>query len=1644
MLNLLNQYCHDYVSTPIIEACREHGLFKLLDTKRYRKISWLIENLGVNAGYFAVVLQTLESLGWVEKNKADAYRLTKSENSNAYDLNLTWLYAVDPEQLLREVSNREMLCEKIEQVFFGPQNCQFTANNIAYGALILPLVICLKELNPDKFCEELNQFDTKLVQTIKKLFVSQGWLTTDKSHLTTSGHQLLQSTIFDIAASHRAMLHTVDDLLFVSKGVDAKNYDIEKHKLTVNSSNVIASGLQHEKYFEDLQQKIINIFDQRSLDQQPQIIVNVGCGDGVLLKRLLQTIYELTARGKNLKELPLTVLAVDDNIDLLNKVAENLSGIEHQTLIADIHESEKINSFFKENGIGSDQRVLQIRTFVGNRISKVHQQLNDESLEIIAKDQPSNYLDNQAELLDTVKVLEQWKQYQKSLINNIANSELLILEAHGIPNQHVCKKLDRSDNFYFDCLHSLSHQYLISAEAFMLVNASVGLFNQSPVKRYPTKSTFCRASLNELCKRDYIVRFANGKDLPILCELEEICWQHLKSTKQQISSRLRNYPQGQFVLEKDGHVVGVIYSQRINDVSALDESNASNVHKLHDESGSIIQLLAVNIHPDVQNLNLGDQLLEFMLQRCSVMNGIDKVVGVTLCKKFKSESSQSFEKYIHERDRYGASLDPVLSFHDYHGAEIVKPLPGYRVLDIENEGNGVLVEYEIQERINKLEKRAVLKCEESNHKNTSKNLKGVSQEKLEEFLQTIICTSLGDNKESFAMEHPLMEMGLDSSTLLQLTRQIREKYKVVIQPTFFFQYNTTQKVLSALTEKLNVIKELPVANLSDKKNIESKEEDKVLTNKHLPFEDIAIIGMSCRLPGNSNRPEDLWDLLSEGGCGITTLPEGRFSWPDKVAPSNNQGLEYGGFIKDISSFDAGFFRISPKEAKSMDPQQRIALELAWHCFENSGLLPHSSQNKQTGVFIGASGSDYSKLLQEAKVEVDAYCGTGSSMAVLANRISYFFDFSGPSIQVDTACSASLTAVHTAIQSLKNNECEQALVGGIHLICHPANSLAYYRAGMLATDGKCKSFDVSANGYVRSEGAVMLLLKPLGQAVADQDQIHAILKGSAINHGGLSGGLTVPSPQNQAQLLIKAWQNAKIDPHELTYLEAHGTGTSLGDPIEIQGMKEAFALSNKNRPYPENSCGVGSLKSNLGHLEAAAGIAGLLKVVLSMKQKQIPASINFKKMNPEIKLESSPLYISKKLEFWAIDSKQKRLAGVSSFGSGGANAHVVVEGWEPVVKMEIHNESYLLVVSAKNKERLYDYVSSLICWINSSSSSVSFADFIYTYQVGRTFMDERLAIKASNFQDLQSRLKSWIETSLTNDAIWQNNPKQVDMNSTSSLKYIAESEVLSSVTNGDLSKLAQMWTTGATIDFSALYKEQPSRVIVPNYPFSKEEHWFLPADNKEQPISLIGREMSSGDGTVFSKSWNSLSANFYFTQDSFTCLSLGFILQIFLCAGEKTFPDLEIVSIKNFKYYPYQLEKNSPFSYETRCSIQGQEVMIELVHILGNEQILISQVELVFSEINSNQFTDEEMKINPQWINLVEDKNDYQLPLDRIKSLFPVLLNSTTSSVIIPRIIFYPSFKTKEPFMAALSPSEVTILTESKQPLLSIYYSGNEI
>ncbi|MBH8561399.1 type I polyketide synthase [Nostoc sp. CENA67] len=525
-------------------------------------------------------------------------------------------------------------------------------------------------------------------------------------------------------------------------------------------------------------------------------------------------------------------------------------------------------------------------------------------------------------------------------------------------------------------------------------------------------------------------------------------------------------------------------------------------------------------------------------------------------------------------------------------------------------------------------------------------------------------------------------------------------------------------------------------------------------------EPIAVIGMSCRFPGGANTPEQFWQLLSNGVDAIAEVPSDRWDAdayfdPDLSSP-DKMNTRWGGFLNDIDMFDSFFFGISSQEAAAIDPQQRLLLEVAWEALEDAGLSIPKLAGSQTGVFVGISSMDYFQIIPGSQPRA----GTGVAHTIAANRLSHFFNFQGPSIAIDTACSSSLVAVHQACTSLRSGESNLALAGGVNITLVPETTITVAQAGMMASDGRCKTFDAAADGYVRAEGCGLVLLKRLSDAQKDGDRILALLRGSAVNHNGRSSVLTAPNGTAQQALIRQALTNSGVAPTEISYIEAHGTGTPLGDPIEIQSLKEVLLPERS----PEQLCWISSVKTNIGHVEAGAGIAGLMKVILSLQHQQIPPHLHLQQLNPQIDLANTPLKIPTRLEPWLTTQvNQKRLAGVSSFGYGGTNAHVIVEEYPQTnqitqQKDQVDRPLHVLVLSAKNEQALRELASDY-----EQHPSLQPAELLphvcFSGNTGRSHFDHRLAIVAESSDFLRQQLADFANGKETPGTLWGKMPSK---------------------------------------------------------------------------------------------------------------------------------------------------------------------------------------------------------------------------------------------------------------------------------------------
>ncbi|MGB3183662.1 MAG: SDR family NAD(P)-dependent oxidoreductase, partial [Cyclobacteriaceae bacterium] len=519
---------------------------------------------------------------------------------------------------------------------------------------------------------------------------------------------------------------------------------------------------------------------------------------------------------------------------------------------------------------------------------------------------------------------------------------------------------------------------------------------------------------------------------------------------------------------------------------------------------------------------------------------------------------------------------------------------------------------------------------------------------VKEIVASGLANALGlDNSSEISHTMGFADMGIDSLMVIELRERLEAELGVEVSTTALFNHSNVADLATYILDQF--------APGDDR----GEDEPGNSLNDAALNEPIAIIGMGCRFPGGVADMASFWNLLSEGNEAIGKVPDNR--WDDEVFFSDDPSapgkmyINRAGFIEGIDSFDASFFGISPREAMSLDPQQRMLLEVCWEALENAGIPAGEIQSLPTGVFVGIGQNEYAQsLASQGTDHIDTYVGTGNGTCFAAGRISHFLGTNGPSLAVDTACSSSLVSVHLAGRSLKNRECDMAIAGGVQLIISPATQIFLSKAKALSPTGKCRTFSADADGYVRGEGCGVVVLKRLSDAIRDGDDILGVIKGSAVNHDGKSSGLTVPNGKAQVDVIRKAILDAGTDPAQIDYVEAHGTGTPLGDPIEIESIANALKTDSRH-----DDLYVGSVKTNFGHLEAAAGIAGLLKILASLKYGIIPEHLNVTQLNPYVNWDSKAISIPTSSKPWKSNGKI-RTAGVSSFGLSGTNAHVILQ------------------------------------------------------------------------------------------------------------------------------------------------------------------------------------------------------------------------------------------------------------------------------------------------------------------------------------------------------------------------------------------------
>lgn len=738
---------------------------------------------------------------------------------------------------------------------------------------------------------------------------------------------------------------------------------------------------------------------------------------------------------------------------------------------------------------------------------------------------------------------------------------------------------------------------------------------------------------------------------------------------------------------------------------------------------------------------------------------------------------------------------------------------------------------------------------------------------IENTLKKLVSEVLKLKVERIDLDEILNDLGFDSISLTELVKRLQQSLNVELSPAVLYTYNSITKLkahllnehTSEIVSAFEQTQAKPACDAQPGAAVEAVITPAPVSYAASDREKVAIVGVSCIFPGAEDI-DAFWSNLINNKDTVSEIPVQRWRWQDyygdTFGSANKMNSKWGAFIPDVEYFDYAFFNIPEQEALYMDPQHRLFLQTVWKAIEDSGHKISELRKKAVGVFAGVEFSDYRDLLEQYS-DMRPEIPIGNALNMIPNRVSYTFDFTGPSEAIDTACSGSLVAVNRAVRSIQCGESDIAIAGGVSLTLSPTTMIGTSQLNIYSPDGKCKTFDATANGYVKGEGIAAVVLKPLSAAMADGDNIYGVIKGIAVNHGGKSNSITAPNPEAQARLLVKAYQEADVDPQRVSYIEMHGTGTNLGDPIEIEGLKSAFKQLARLRGKPvdkQHFCGIGSVKTNIGHLEPVSGMAGLFKVLLSMREGQLPRNLHFNKLNPAIHIKDTPFFVVDKAQKWhrqtgANGEALPYIAGVSSFGFGGSNAHVVIEEYRGADVQTETVEPQVLVLSTMNQAQLKFYATSMLNYLMTEiAHKRSFRDIIYTLQLGREPMAERLAFVTNDLEDCIRTLEKYLSDTADLENLYQGN---INRTNEVSADLIDRDMTNLLIAKRNTRLLAKWWTLGADIEWSGLYHEQPGcrRVPLPTYPFERKRCW-LDLDRDKCAVQLApGRSTLGAQASV---------------------------------------------------------------------------------------------------------------------------------------------------------------------------------------------------
>lgn len=1084
------------------------------------------------------------------------------------------------------------------------------------------------------------------------------------------------------AESYRPMFLKFECFLYGRVSDILEQHDREGHETHVNRLlNVQTSGFWHQKFFGELDESICEIFDNESFSDQPRYVCDMGCGNGALLRRIYEVVKTKTQRGAVLNEFPIIMIGADYNAASREETQKNLTnhGVPHIVVFGDIGDPERlIHDLVTLHHIRDVNKILHVRSFL------------DHDRPFLAPAQPTQknifeedmvYMTKDGNQLKTDVVVQNLREHFKRWADSLEGNDhgLLILEVHALSVEYTRRFLNESESFHFDITQALSGQLLVSSKTFLQCAASAGLLPES-LKCFPDPP-LTRITLSFFKRKVFRIIQATELDVPNLLKLEKDCLSEsgLRATREVIEKRISVHPSGNFVLIHENRVVSAIYSQTIkSENDCFNGMTFKSVSKFNDPSGSVVQLIIALSHPSVTYLGVSDHLVKFVLL-LSLVSGKESVVGVTRWSGFKrwkvSNPDGTPEMY------FDLDIDPTVKWHQSRNAEVLSLIPRYRIEDKENEGFGVLLRY-------LLKKQSV---------QTVSRVRGKKFEAqdLEEALQLLISGILRETTaESLDTHTSLFKLGLDSMDLFQLRIDAAEALGVDIPSTsIFFRYPTIHELakhFSSSSDSNSVV--VAVENLAESITGKKLKRDASLVSLGLGGKRLSKLTRSIsQTSGYDVKVSELShnstveDLFRASNKSFKVVPSGTpsdlncFIQPSikgysvsfgdstisdelnefalsqdliKIPRGRGElaGVDFEGCFlsrEKLWAFDNDLFNISSREAKMMDPQQRLLLQESFNVLAKCNVKDEIlNGSKDTGIFIGLWNVDFKEAaISHLNGEGDIHFTSGVSPSVCAGRIAYFFGIQGPAVVIDTACSSSMVALCSLNVLMQSRDLSRGLAGGVNVILSNTMHKNLGKAGMLSPSSRCKTFDSSADGYVRSESCVSIWV----ECSEGGDRLISC----NMNQDGRTGGLTVPSQSAQEDLVQEAFQIGNVASSEISLFECHGTGTRQGDPIEAHGITNVFCKTETPGLM------ITSIKTRLGHMESASGVIGVVRVLENQKNSIITRNLHFKELNELIGVFGLEL-IGGVLPIEEIHVPcQQRISCVSSFGFSGTNAIAII-------------------------------------------------------------------------------------------------------------------------------------------------------------------------------------------------------------------------------------------------------------------------------------------------------------------------------------------------------------------------------------------------